>query len=385
MMPEEDTSNNALGLDFAEKPDKSDSQTPQEPSPDLKTVKKEKEKPYVNPERVKTGGAQRDKLSDEALQERMTRIREQNERIKQRRLDVQADEEAFRKTQEAERAKQIQNRKIQAEIDRTRDQNAKRKMDKVQNREWDSGKGSEAREHRGPHSKKADSYNRPQSTSNHPASKQSNFAKPTPTKSASSTNALSIKEPSVDAPSVIPDEPPSNEPIPAPEIPQLPVPATVFSPDQETDYSAWFTPGETTVPKEAFVDPFSSAAQEKSDYSEWFTGDSTSNTTQKKSDYSEWFTGDSTSNTTQKKSDYSEWFTGDNTSNATQNYSDWSIPDQSASPTETQTGSYRSSNSRGERGKGRGSRGSRGRGRGEGGRGSSAPRRGNEKEAPKPS
>lgn len=58
-MPEEDASNNALGLDFAEKSDKSDSQTPQELSPDFNTVKKEKEKPYVNPERVKTGGAQR--------------------------------------------------------------------------------------------------------------------------------------------------------------------------------------------------------------------------------------------------------------------------------------------------------------------------------------
>lgn len=61
-MAEEDTSvDNALGLDFAEKSDKQDSYPPppQEPSPDLSTVKKEKEKPYVNPERVKTGGAQR--------------------------------------------------------------------------------------------------------------------------------------------------------------------------------------------------------------------------------------------------------------------------------------------------------------------------------------
>ena len=56
-MPEE-IANNALGLDFA-KSDKQDSHTPQEPSPDFSTVKKEKEKPYVNPERVKTGGAQR--------------------------------------------------------------------------------------------------------------------------------------------------------------------------------------------------------------------------------------------------------------------------------------------------------------------------------------
>ena len=60
-MPEEDTSivDNALGLDFAEKSDTQDSHPPQEPSPDLSTVKKEKEKPYVNPERVKTGGPQR--------------------------------------------------------------------------------------------------------------------------------------------------------------------------------------------------------------------------------------------------------------------------------------------------------------------------------------
>jgi len=57
-MPE-DTSNNALGLDFADKSDKSEPHPPLEPSPDLNTVKKEKEKPYVNPERVKTGGTQR--------------------------------------------------------------------------------------------------------------------------------------------------------------------------------------------------------------------------------------------------------------------------------------------------------------------------------------
>jgi hypothetical protein len=63
IMPEEDISivDNALGLDFAEKSDKQDLQPSQElsDSPDLTTVKKEKEKPYVNLERVKTGGPQR--------------------------------------------------------------------------------------------------------------------------------------------------------------------------------------------------------------------------------------------------------------------------------------------------------------------------------------
>ncbi|KAF8906026.1 hypothetical protein CPB84DRAFT_1770863 [Gymnopilus junonius] len=120
---------------------------------------KEREKPYVNPERVKTGGNQRDKLSEEALTERMARIREQNEKIKQRRLDVQADEEAFRKTQEAERAKQAQYRKIQSDIDRTRDQNAKRKMDKVQSREWDSGKPSVERHRQAANRLQAQDFN----------------------------------------------------------------------------------------------------------------------------------------------------------------------------------------------------------------------------------
>ncbi|EIN07628.1 hypothetical protein PUNSTDRAFT_135148 [Punctularia strigosozonata HHB-11173 SS5] len=116
-------------------------------SPTLQTdapVKEQKEKkaPYVNPERVKTGGQQREKLSDEALAERMTRIREQNEKIKQRRMDVQADEDAFKKTQEKEAAKRQQAKKVQEDINRTREENARRKMNKMQSREWDSAKRS---------------------------------------------------------------------------------------------------------------------------------------------------------------------------------------------------------------------------------------------------
>ncbi|KAJ7702458.1 hypothetical protein B0H17DRAFT_1044394 [Mycena rosella] len=133
---------NSLGLDFdqlkIQDPPEAESKpddTPQSPSQDA-----EKKKPYVNPERVKTGGNQRDKLSEEALSERMARMREQNEKIKQRRLDVQADEEAFKKTQETERVKLAQIRKVQEGVDRTREQNAKRKLDKMQSREWDSGK-----------------------------------------------------------------------------------------------------------------------------------------------------------------------------------------------------------------------------------------------------
>ncbi|KAJ8078449.1 hypothetical protein AAF712_012109 [Marasmius tenuissimus] len=104
--------------------------------------KESKKKPYVNPDRFKTGGTQRDKLTEEELAERMERIRQQNEKIKQRRLDVQADEDAFRKTQQEEKVKQAKTRKVQESVDKAREQNAKRKMDKVQSREWDSGKPS---------------------------------------------------------------------------------------------------------------------------------------------------------------------------------------------------------------------------------------------------
>ncbi|KAF5386669.1 hypothetical protein D9615_001749 [Tricholomella constricta] len=151
---------NSLGLDFdqlkiqdsqpasssTELTSSSESQPPSDTSSPPKQNQappidsREKKKPYVNTERVKTGGSQRDKLSEEALVERMARMREQNEKIKQRRLDVKADEEAFRKTQESERAKLAQIRKVQDNVDRTREQNAKRKMDKIQSREWDSGK-----------------------------------------------------------------------------------------------------------------------------------------------------------------------------------------------------------------------------------------------------
>ncbi|KAI0747788.1 hypothetical protein C8Q80DRAFT_1104014 [Daedaleopsis nitida] len=101
---------------------------------------KEKKKPYVNHDRVKTGGAQREKPSEEELAERMVRIREQNEKIKQRRLDVQADEDEYKKMQEAERVKQAKAKKVQENVDKAREQNARRKMDKAQSREWDSGK-----------------------------------------------------------------------------------------------------------------------------------------------------------------------------------------------------------------------------------------------------
>ncbi|XP_006458330.1 hypothetical protein AGABI2DRAFT_190668 [Agaricus bisporus var. bisporus H97] len=139
---------NSLGLDFdAPQPAPEPAPEPQPPPPPPESPAqdqpiREKKKPYVNPDRVKTGGPQREKLTDEELTERMARMREQNEKIKQRRLDVAADEAAFKQAQESERQKMERTKKIQDNVDKSREQNIKRKMDKMQNREWDSGKPS---------------------------------------------------------------------------------------------------------------------------------------------------------------------------------------------------------------------------------------------------
>ena len=45
--------------------------------------------------------------------------------------DVKKDEEEFRKTQEAEKIKQAKTRKVQENVNKAREQNARRKMDKV--------------------------------------------------------------------------------------------------------------------------------------------------------------------------------------------------------------------------------------------------------------
>jgi len=57
---------------------------------------------------------------------------------------VVADETAFKQTQEQERRKTARAKEIQDNINKAREQNVKRKMDKAQNREWDSGKPATA-------------------------------------------------------------------------------------------------------------------------------------------------------------------------------------------------------------------------------------------------
>lgn len=54
---------------------------------------------------------------------------------------MQADEQAFKESQLALQAKEAETRKIQEAISRSREQNARRKMEKINNREWDFNKG----------------------------------------------------------------------------------------------------------------------------------------------------------------------------------------------------------------------------------------------------
>ncbi|KAL5490441.1 hypothetical protein ACEPAI_5274 [Sanghuangporus weigelae] len=102
--------------------------------------KAKKPAPYVNEDRVMTGGSPREKLSPEELTARMERIRLNNEKIKERRAAVQADEQAFQESQAASRAREARQRKIQATIDEKRAAVAKRKMERAGVREWDSFK-----------------------------------------------------------------------------------------------------------------------------------------------------------------------------------------------------------------------------------------------------
>ena len=53
---------------------------------------------------------------------------------------MKADEEAFNTSVAVDRARQAANRKIQAQVNQSREQNAKRKLEKMGNREWDLGK-----------------------------------------------------------------------------------------------------------------------------------------------------------------------------------------------------------------------------------------------------
>jgi len=101
---------------------------------------------YVRPENVK-----KDKMSPEDLAVVMERMKLQNDKIRQQRERVEADEDAFniqikeereqqKKAREEQRARDAAQRKLQADINQERDANAKRKLERMAQREWDSQK-----------------------------------------------------------------------------------------------------------------------------------------------------------------------------------------------------------------------------------------------------
>lgn len=118
--------------------------------------------PYVNEDRVLSGGARPQKKSDEEIDEIMERMKKQNEEIEEKRKIVEEDELNFQKDEEARKKKELENREsqrrkreeeeedrrrrehqaiqLQKEIDEAREINATNKSKSRDNREWDTGK-----------------------------------------------------------------------------------------------------------------------------------------------------------------------------------------------------------------------------------------------------
>jgi len=131
---------------------------------------KEKEKrgprkvqePYINLDRINTGGLKTEKLSPEELEKVMERMRINNEKIMARRELVEADEDSFKsqldadtERRKAERharqakfaadkqarsAKSEADKKVQDQVDALRADAIKRKLAKQGGREWDAEK-----------------------------------------------------------------------------------------------------------------------------------------------------------------------------------------------------------------------------------------------------
>ncbi|KAH7090121.1 hypothetical protein BKA62DRAFT_42176 [Auriculariales sp. MPI-PUGE-AT-0066] len=116
------------------------------PDDSVDTPQAERKTPYVNRDRVKSGGPTREKLSPEELEAKMADIRKRNQQIKEKRELVLADEAAFKQLlvddAATAKARAERTRNIQDKVNRDRNQNAQRKLDKMSGREWDSAKGS---------------------------------------------------------------------------------------------------------------------------------------------------------------------------------------------------------------------------------------------------
>ncbi|KAF8344337.1 uncharacterized protein EI90DRAFT_69697 [Cantharellus anzutake] len=92
-------------------------------------------------------------MSAEELEAMMARMKLKNDQIREQRERVAADEDAFnakvkeererqKKIREQQQAKATAQKKIQTSIDNEREENAKRKLAKLAQREWDSQKQS---------------------------------------------------------------------------------------------------------------------------------------------------------------------------------------------------------------------------------------------------
>ncbi|KAG8803468.1 hypothetical protein FRC16_005138 [Serendipita sp. 398] len=114
--------------------------SPVSPTGDNAGTKAKRVPIYLNRERVKTGGSDRVKPTDEELAQKMERIRLQNEKIKEKKLEVDADAEQFAAEQAEIQQRQKAQAKIQADINEERRKIADKKIAQAQRREWDSGK-----------------------------------------------------------------------------------------------------------------------------------------------------------------------------------------------------------------------------------------------------
>jgi len=99
-----------------------------------------KKEAYVNPNRAETGGQQRTKLTADELAEKMEKIRLKNAQIKERREEIEADKQAFSDLIEKDDARVKKQVQVQQQVNLTRDENARRKMERQANRAWDAEK-----------------------------------------------------------------------------------------------------------------------------------------------------------------------------------------------------------------------------------------------------
>ncbi|KAJ3190652.1 hypothetical protein HK101_008512, partial [Irineochytrium annulatum] len=115
-------------------------------------------RPYVNPNRIASGGLEKKKLSPEELDRKMAEMRIKNAELLRKKEASAADERAFLETQKEIKKKEEEDRRRRREeltmkkekeekakaafdaLTREREENAQRKLQAKAGREWDMGK-----------------------------------------------------------------------------------------------------------------------------------------------------------------------------------------------------------------------------------------------------